>query len=96
MDLSMASMFPMTIALAERHMTITARIAGWFFVGAGMGGMSLPCLIGQLFESIGPQVMMWMIIADVIAAVGIFTGVLFSARGYDIGMLLFKSLEFHL
>ncbi len=82
MGLSMASMFPTTVALAERHMTITAQVAGWFFVGAGTGGMSLPWVIGQLFESLGPHMMMVAIIADLIAAVGIFTLLLFSIRNH--------------
>jgi len=82
MGLSMASMFPTTVALAERRMTITAQVAGWFFVGAGTGGMSLPWFIGQLFESIGPRVMMVAIMADLIAAVGIFTLLIFSARDH--------------
>lgn len=73
MGLSIASIFPTTISLAERRMRITGRITGWFLVGSSAGGMSLPWLIGQLFESIGPRVMMFTIMADLIVAVGVLS-----------------------
>ena len=69
---SMASIFPTTLSLAERRLTITGRVSGWFFAGASAGGMTLPWLIGQLFEPIGPQVMMFAIMVDLIIALGIF------------------------
>jgi FHS family Na+ dependent glucose MFS transporter 1 len=72
MGLSIASIFPTTISLAERRMPITGRVTGWFFVGASVGGMTLPWVIGQLFESIGPRVTMFTIMAGLIAAVGVF------------------------
>jgi fucose permease len=68
----MASVFPAMLAFAERRMTITARMTGWFIVGASAGCMSLPWLIGQLFESVGPRALMFMILADVVAAAIIF------------------------
>jgi len=73
---SMASVFPTTISLAERRMAITGRVTSWFFVGASIGGMSLPWLIGQLFESIGPRAMMFAILVDLILAVGVFTALI--------------------
>ncbi|MCJ7550226.1 MAG: MFS transporter [Anaerolineae bacterium] len=54
--LFMASIFPTAISLAEKHLNITGTVTSFFFVGASLGGMSLPLLIGQLFESIGPRV----------------------------------------
>jgi nitrate/nitrite transporter NarK len=54
-------------------MTITGRVTGWFFVGASLGGMTLPWLIGQLFESVGPQVTMLILFADLIIALGVYT-----------------------
>ena len=72
LGLSMASVFPVTITLAERRMTITGRVTSWFFVGASLGGMSLPWLIGQLFEPIGPQVTMVVILIALIIAVAVF------------------------
>jgi fucose permease len=71
LGLSMASIFPTTILLAERRMTVTGQVTGWFFVGASPGGMCLPWLIGQLFESIGPQVVMITLLVDLILNLGI-------------------------
>lgn len=69
---SMASIFPTTLSLAERRMRITGRVSGWFFMGAGIGAMSLPWLIGQLFESVGPHVLPWAVMIDLTIAVGVF------------------------
>jgi FHS family Na+ dependent glucose MFS transporter 1 len=79
--LSMASIFPTTISLAERRMTVTGQVTGWFFVGASAGGMLLPWLIGQMFESVGPQVVMTALWVDLALALGIlFVLLSFSTR----------------
>jgi len=70
--LSMASVFPTTLSLAERRMTLTGRVTSWFFVGASIGGMSLPWLVGQLFEPFGPQIAMSTVAASLIAAIGVY------------------------
>jgi fucose permease len=56
-----ASIFPTFLTLAEERMHITGTIAGLFLVGAGMGGMVLPWLIGQAFVQVGAAAMMIMI-----------------------------------
>ena len=66
--LSMASIFPTTLVLAGQKMTLTGKTTGWFFFGAGAGGMILPWIIGQLFEPIGPQVTIWLILFDLLLA----------------------------
>jgi fucose permease len=71
LGLAMASLFPMTLTLAERRMPITGRITGWFLIGASVGAMFLPWLIGQLFESIGPMAMMATVLVDVILSLGV-------------------------
>ncbi len=81
MGLSMASVFPTTLALAKRRIVITGRITGLFFAGASGGGMSLPLLIGQLFESRGPQSTMLVILADLLAAVGVLVILLLYSSG---------------
>ena len=78
--LAMASIFPTTLTLAERNMIISGKVTGWFFVGAGAGGMALPWLIGQLFEQVGPNVMMVAIFTNLILAIGVFAGILWSTR----------------
>ncbi len=72
LGLSMASIFPTAITLAESRIGITGQVTGWFLVSSSIGAMLLPWLIGQLFESVGPQITMIAILVDLIAAVGIF------------------------
>jgi FHS family Na+ dependent glucose MFS transporter 1 len=69
--LCMASIFPSALALAQGRVRITGQTTGWFFVGASAGGMSLPWLIGQFFDSVGPRMTMVILFADMAAAVGV-------------------------
>lgn len=77
----MASIFPITFSLAERRMTITGRITSFFFVGVTLGAMSVPWLIGQLFESYTPQVTMTIIFVTLCLALLILGGVLWASAG---------------
>lgn len=72
LGLSMASIFPTTFSFAERRLTITGQVTGWFLVGASAGAMFLPWLIGQLFEKVGARVMMTIILFDLLAALLVF------------------------
>lgn len=67
LGLSQASMFPSMLVYAGRRMPLSGRVTGWFFVGAGAGGMILPWLLGQIFERIGPEAIMWAILIDLFA-----------------------------
>lgn len=68
MGLSMAPLFPTMFLIAERRMMLTGKVTRWFFVGAGIGGMFLPWLIGQLFVEIGPKITMQLIAIDLVLA----------------------------
>ena len=79
--LSMASVFPTLLAFAERRMRINGKMTSWFGIGAAAGAMTLPLLIGQLFERFGPKVTMITILLDLVAATGVFAWlVVYSAR----------------
>jgi len=65
---SMASIFPTAITLAERRIPITGAVTGWFLVASSIGAMSIPWLVGQLFEPVGPQIAMAIILVDLVAA----------------------------
>jgi FHS family Na+ dependent glucose MFS transporter 1 len=65
---SMASIFPAAITLAERRIPITGAVTGWFLVAASIGAMSVPWLIGQLFDPVGPQIAMIVTLVVLIAA----------------------------
>jgi FHS family Na+ dependent glucose MFS transporter 1 len=69
---SLASLFPTTISMAERSITVTGRTTAWFLVGGSLGAMFVPWLIGQLFEAMGPQAVMWTILLDLVVALSIF------------------------
>lgn len=69
--LSMASLFPSTITFAGRRLNITGRITGWFFIGVGAGSMVFPWIIGQVFETVGPQSMMVIIIIGILLALAV-------------------------
>ena len=64
--ISQASIFPTFLTLAEERMHVTGTIAGLFLVGAGVGGMILPWLIGQAFAQVGAGAMMTMIFVGVV------------------------------
>ncbi len=79
--LSMASIFPTMINLAQQKMTITGKVTSWFFVGASGGGMVLPWIVGQFIEPVGPQTVMLAIFVSLALALGIFGSiVLFNGR----------------
>jgi FHS family Na+ dependent glucose MFS transporter 1 len=64
--LAMAPIFPMTFALAQRRVALTGKVTGLFLVGSSVGGMFWPWLIGQLFNSTGPQSLMVIVLLNLI------------------------------
>ncbi|MDM8527426.1 MFS transporter [Anaerolineales bacterium HSG24] len=80
LGLSMASMFPTMFSLAERNLTVTGAITGWFFVGASLGGMTLPWITGQYIETIGAQVMLWMVMISSLLLMGVFAWIIRSTK----------------
>jgi FHS family Na+ dependent glucose MFS transporter 1 len=75
MGLSIAPMFPTGVNLAERRMAVTGKVTSWLLVGASLGSMTLPWLIGQLFEPVGPHVVMVIILIAVTLALGVLTAI---------------------
>ena len=76
----MGPIFPTTLSFAERHTIITGQVTGWIFVGASLGGMTVPWLIGQFFESIGPQMLMIIVAVDLAVALIVYAGLMRVAR----------------
>jgi len=77
---AMASVFPTVISLASTMMNTTGRVTAWFLVGASLGIMVWPWLIGQLFEPAGPQAVMWLIGLSVIMSLAVYTLLMREAR----------------
>jgi FHS family Na+ dependent glucose MFS transporter 1 len=80
---AMASVFPVTVTLAERRMVVTGQVTSMFFVGVGLGSMLMPWLIGQLIEPIGPLAVMYVILAAVLLNFLVFLGMLRFGSGED-------------
>lgn len=78
--LGIASTFPTILNFASRHLTITGSVTGWFFVGVSLGSMTIPLLIGQSFELIGPQSVLWIIGGALVLALAVFLIILFVVR----------------
>ena len=68
MGATLAAIFPTTLSLAGRRMAINGRVTGWFFVGASLGAMTIPWLVGQLFVAAGPRMTMAAILGDLLLA----------------------------
>lgn len=64
LGLALASIFPTILMLAGESMRVTGTITGWFLVGAGVGNMLVPWLIGQAFTAFGPHSMMFILVGD--------------------------------
>ena len=77
---SMAAVFPTVISLASTLMKATGRVTAWFLVGASLGSMLWPWLIGQLFEPVGPQAAMWLIGLAVVLSTGVYGLLMLDAR----------------
>ena len=77
---AMGPMFPTALNFAERVMTITGRVTGYFLVGGSVGSMVIPWYIGQRYASVGPWVMLFVLIVDMVLSVVIFLLVLAASR----------------
>jgi FHS family Na+ dependent glucose MFS transporter 1 len=84
---SMASVFPLTITLAERRMNVTGQTTSMFFVGVGLGSMLMPWMIGQLIEPIGPLAAMYVILVAVLLDFLVFLGMLGFSRRIESGQI---------
>ncbi|MHC1781562.1 MAG: MFS transporter [Anaerolineaceae bacterium] len=71
-----ASVFPGILSLVSANTPVTGKVSGWLLFGSGAGGMVLPWIIGQLFESIGPQITIQAILIDTVLTMMIFLVIL--------------------
>jgi MFS transporter, FHS family, Na+ dependent glucose transporter 1 len=63
---SIAAIFPVTMSYASERMGISGQVASLFFVGVGLGGMFVPWLIGQFFETAGAYSTMVIILLTIL------------------------------
>jgi len=69
--LFMGSVFPTTLTLVEERIGTTGLRTSWFLVGASIGAMLFPWIIGQLFGFIGPKGLMVVVLGALLAAYGL-------------------------
>ncbi len=55
--LGIASQFPMMITYADERLKLSSAATAWFVTGAGAGGLTLPYLVGQIFDRYGARAM---------------------------------------
>jgi FHS family Na+ dependent glucose MFS transporter 1 len=67
----MAAVFPTTVTYASSMLRITGRVTSWFFVGASLGGMTVPWIIGQLFKPVGAQAVPLVVSGAILASIGV-------------------------
>lgn len=56
--LSLSSAFPTLMAMSETRLKVTGRVTSLFFIGASLGGLLMPMLLGQIFYYIGSYFIM--------------------------------------
>jgi fucose permease len=78
--ISLAGLFPGSMTLASENLHLTGAVTGFFMVGSSLGAMVLPWLIGQFFESVGPQVFPAFLTAAVAAGVILLAVILLLLR----------------
>lgn len=69
---SVATLFPLTMSFAGEVVTVTGQFTSLMFVGASLGGMIIPWLIGQFFETAGPGSAMWIMLVDMLVCASVF------------------------
>lgn len=70
--LAVAPMFATVLALAGGRMPITGRATGWFFIGSSTGGMTVPWVVGQLFEPMGPSAVFVVVLVNLGVGLGMY------------------------
>jgi MFS transporter, FHS family, Na+ dependent glucose transporter 1 len=69
---SMAPIFPTLLAVAGRRLQLTGQVTSWFFIASNAGGMTLPWLVGIIFERVSPTAMMPVLFFDLTLAIVLF------------------------
>jgi MFS transporter, FHS family, Na+ dependent glucose transporter 1 len=80
LGLSTAPLFASMMAFAGNRMHISGRISSLFNVGFSLGFLAIPWLVGQFFESAGPQILFVIILFTLLAGLAILLLLLRSER----------------
>ena len=72
LGLSVASLFPTTVSLVERRVDITGKVTSGFVIGSALGAMIPPWLVGQLYDLVGPQSVIYSVLVFLIIAIAVY------------------------
>jgi FHS family Na+ dependent glucose MFS transporter 1 len=70
--MAIASIFASCVNFASERIPIASHVMAIFFIGGSLGAMTLPWLIGQYFDSTGPEVMIWVVGTTMAAGLLVF------------------------
>ncbi|MFC1878537.1 MFS transporter [Chloroflexota bacterium] len=80
LGLSAASLFPTTVTLVKQRTEITGKVSSRFVLGSALGAMIPPWLVGQLFESIGPQIVILSVLVPLLVAFPVFAALYYQTK----------------
>ncbi len=66
--LGLASVFPTALTFGDTLLVTSGTVTGWFLVGTSIGAMTLPWLIGQVFESAGSISLIGIVLGGIVFA----------------------------
>ncbi len=72
MGLSMSALFPSTYTLVQQRMKLSGKLTGMVWAMGSLGAMTLPWLIGQRIEQVGPASLMQTMLIVWALALGVF------------------------
>jgi FHS family Na+ dependent glucose MFS transporter 1 len=80
MGLSMSALFPSTYTLVQQRMKLSGKLTGMVWAMGSLGAMTLPWLIGQRIERVGPASLVQTMLIVWTLALGIFLVAVRSGR----------------
>lgn len=81
---SIASIFASGMNYTEERMPITSGVTSLLVVGAGLGSMTIPWVVGRGLDARGPEMLIYLVAATIAAAIVVFGAMdmLSNRRGY--------------
>lgn len=80
LGLFMAAIFPTMLTFSEHTVRLSGKVSGIIFGAAALGGMTIPLLVGQLFEVAGPLATIAVIFFDLLIALAVFVATEYIVR----------------
>lgn len=69
LGLSLSATFPTLMAFADKNIPINSKITSYFFIGAGVGVIIMPWLAGQVFVTVGPNGLLWLLLSGTVGLI---------------------------